>query len=193
MITAKLNINKTEISLIGSKEDVLYVLRHTLSEPNNNYEIKTKPSGPKYDNQNDYTLFSEHIFKGKKSSLYTKEQMISMYEYLQGQGNYTIKQFEITRGGKKDPQQYTVCLVFDEDRQRYIFYNPKTEDKYCGSFTVIAVLDYYKLEAPGFSLLHTIANKLMTKMNIVDNLTKVLSPELFPIYNEANQTQIKKS
>lgn len=176
MITAKLNINKTEISLTGSKEDVLYILKHTTSELISNNEVNIK-----FD------------IKKVKSSLYTKEQMISMYEYLQKQGNYTIKQFEITRGGKKDPQQYTVCLVFDEDRQRYIFYNPKTEDTFCGTFTTIAALDYYKLDAPGFSLLHTISNKLMKKIHIVDNLTEYLFPEFIPDPNKTMKNSIEKT
>lgn len=170
MLNAKINFNGVEVYLSGDKDDILYALKNATS--------KNIPSEEKIIQKASSTIETK---PEKKPSLYSREETIKMYEYLASQGNHTIKQFEITRGGKTNPIQYIVCLVFDQDRQRYIHYNPKTEDKYLKSYSIEEVISALKNEQSGFNLLHTVANRVAEKINVVKDLTTIVSkPDPFP-------------
>lgn len=162
MLNAKINFNGVDVYLSGDKDDILYALKNATS--------KNIPSEEKIIQKISSTI-------EKKSSRYSREETIRIYEYLASQGNYIIKQFEITRGGKINPVQFTVCLVFDQDRQRYIHYNPKAEDKYLKSYSIKEVISALKNEQSGFNLLHTVANRVADKINVVKDLTTIVSKQ----------------
>lgn len=165
MLSAKLLINGVDVSITGDRDDIIYVLKNTMA--------KSIPS--------EKEIIQKVSSTEKKPSKYSREEMIKMYEYLSSQGNYRIQQFEITRGGKTDPVQYTVCLVFDQTRQRYIHYNPKTEDKFLQSHSIVDAIAAVKNGQPGFNLLHTVANRIAEKINVVKDLKTIASrPEPFP-------------
>lgn len=166
MLNAKINLNGINIDLTGSKEDIVYALRNTIPSA-----IPTEKSI-----LNKASTVS-NVMKPEKASKHSKEDSVRMYEYLASQGDYTIKQFEITRGGKINPVQYVVCLVFDNGKQRYCYYNPKSEDKFIQSFSIADVIGSINASQPGFSLLHSVANKIWDKISLVDGLKLVASGE----------------
>jgi hypothetical protein len=176
MLNAKININGSEVLLTGDKEDIVYALKNATAASIPNIATIMQKAADKPNNE-------------KKLSKYSKEDMIKMYDYLDKQGDYQIKQFEITRGGKADPVQYIVCLVFDQAKQRYINYNPKTEDRFLNTFTIKEVIEKIKLSEPGFNLLHTVANRIMEKMEVVNGLEKIANKPnpfddvMFPNYS----------
>lgn len=172
MLSAKINLNGIETLITGDKEDILYVLQNTISSsiPAIN-DIVQKISN---------TEIKSSTNKETKSSKYSKEDAIKMYKYLASQGNFKIKQFEITRGGKKDPVQFTVCLVFDETKQRYCFYNPKTEDSFIKTYSVEEAIEKTKASESGFSLIHSVANRIAEKISILEDLTKIVSVKTDP-------------
>ena len=181
MLNAKINVNGIEWNLTGDKEDIVYALRNATSSSiptvNDNEIIQRIPN----------TIPLPTV---EKKAKYTKNEIINMYEYLETQGDFRIQQFEITRGGKANPTQYTVCLVFDQTKQRYWFYNPKTEDRFIQTFTINDVITRINASESGFSLLHTVANKIWEKMEIVNNLTKISNNKTnpFPILNPTVST-----
>jgi len=177
MLKAKINVNGMEWDLTGDKEDIVYALRNATSTsiPTEkqitdkvdtfvNHELLNTPS--KLMGQ-----ITQSITTG--AAKFSKDNLVKMYQWLAGHGNYTIKQFQITRGGKTNPTQYTVCLVWDESKQRYCWYNPKTEDTFLQSFSINDVIEKLKKAESGFSLLHTVANRISDKMNVVNGLMKI--------------------
>lgn len=175
MLNAKLNINGFDIQISGDKEDIVYVLKNTTSSSMN---VREKDIVAR--------INSKSKIDEEKKPKYSKEDLIRMYQYLASQGNYQIKQFEITRGGKLNPIRYTVCLVFNQDEQRYIYYNPKSEDRYIETYSINDVLTKINASESGFSLLHTVANRLMDKLSLIDGMKKIISSKekIDPFKNE---------
>lgn len=168
MLNAKINVNGIEWLLTGDREDIVYALRNTTSStiiPNEKEIIRKVPMTTLYK--------SLSVPTEKGTAKFSKEDTIRMYQYLASQSDYTIKQFEITRGGKTNPMQYTVCLIFDNARQRYCYYNPKTEDRFLQSFSINDVVARINANESGFSMLHTVANKIWEKISIVDDLIRI--------------------
>lgn len=167
MLNAKINVNGVEWNLTGDKEDIVYALRNA-----------TVSSIPTVNDREIIRKINTEIPTNtvpEKQSVYSKDDMIKMYRYLATQGDFRIQQFEITRGGKTNPSQYTVCLVFDNARQRYCYYNPKTEDRFIKTFTVEEVINRLNNSESGFSLLHTISNKIWERVNVIDGLSKIVN------------------
>lgn len=98
-----------------------------------------------------------------KIAKFSKEDNISFYKYLSTYGDFEINQFEITRGGKINPMQYTVCTVFDKNQHRYIHYNPKSEDKFIKSFSPTEAISNLENNIEGFHLLHQVAAGIQNK------------------------------
>jgi hypothetical protein len=173
MLNAKLNLNGIDIQLEGDKDDILYALSHTslssipdrrvsLSSANIKAEISTKSPKPT-------------IKPVEKSARFTKEQLIKIYQHLQNKGNYQINQFSIVRGGKDNPQTYTVCLVFDTNQQRYIHYNPCGQDVFKKTFTVQEAIDALNNNAEGFSLLHIVAENINKNVEAISAFKRITS------------------
>lgn len=189
MLNAKINLNGIEWTLTGDKEEIVYALRNATSTsiPTEkeiigkvgsfiNHEIINTPSRLVQNIAGSNAQTTQPTGTAK----YSKEDMIGMYQYLSTHGTYSIKQFQITRGGKTNPVQYKVCLVFDELKQRYCWYNPKTEDTYLQTFSIDDTITKIKNSESGFSLLHSVAARITEKMNVVDGLKKIVAEKKDP-------------
>ena len=180
MLNAKINVNGIEWSLTGDREDIVYALRNTASTsiPTEKQIIDRLPMGSfvNHDLVNTPSKLMTKVVDSNGTAKFSKEDTIRMYQYLATQGNFRIQQFEITRGGKTNPTQYTVCLVFDNTKQRYCYYNPKSEDRFIQTFTINDVITRINASESGFSMLHSVANRIWEKMSIVEGFIKIVSP-----------------
>lgn len=142
--------------------------------------------------------------KQEKIAKFSREDNIKIFQYLNNYGNYSINQFEITRGGRDNPQKYIVCTVFDNDQHRYIHYNPKTEDRFVSTFTPLQAIENLNKNAEGFHLLHQVAAGIQGKSHLLEmsdlNKSKTLedvisssSDAMFKDYDDKNVKKTKNT
>jgi len=199
-IIAELKLGNSDIRINGDKDTVLSLLKsitntETIQDTRLETDYKTH-----YVDSTDVVIpvRREKATIKNKVSKYSTEDNVAIYEWLSKTGNYSIKQFEITRGSKGDRKQYLVCLVFDNDKQRYINYNPRSEDNFKASYTPVQAIDKIKNNENGFHLIHIVAQNLKGKMEYQNgalnlNTTKVDPFDTTPLFSDYDLVSPKKS
>lgn len=186
-IVAELKLGNSDIKINGDKDTVLSLLKSIT----NTETVKEKHSTLGQDYQTHYVGSNDITIPVRKTkslpknkvAKYSPQDNIAIYQWLIKTGNYSIKQFQITRGGKGDKQQYLVCLVFDTDKQRYMHYNPRTEDNFKASFTPAQAIDKIKNNEEGFHLIHIVAQNLKNKMDYQEGALNLNAAKLDPFEN----------
>lgn len=166
MLNAKLTLNGLDIHLSGDKTDLVdFITQASLSlSPKSTVSIKVrepvqiKPTQPK-----------------TPTPSFTNEQMIEMYEWLNGKSGYEIRQFSIIRGGKIKPKTFTACFVYNTTTQKYEFESPHYDDTFKKSFSIQDAVSGLKKSDGGFRLVNKAASMISKNISTLKDMIGITS------------------
>jgi hypothetical protein len=187
-----LTINGTDIGISGDLNVIEKCIGNVIKSLTEKTQTKTHQEINKI-------ISTTPVKKTETTPKFSREDNIKFYQYLQNNGNYSINQFEITRGGQANQQQYTVCTVFDNNQRRYMYYNPKSEDKFIATFSPIEAVKNLQNNVEGFHLLHQVAAGIQAKGTAITDIVAVLEKHMttkddvvFKDYDSKDKKQPKK-
>lgn len=165
MPSINFTFNNKNISITGTSEELQPIVRELLSSQNgnsSNLQQKTERQ----------ILAPLNNLQPKTSP--TQEDFLKIYEHLAATGDFTIKQYTITRTINNIDSEYQVCYIFDKTGDRFLGYNPSKKDRSNNQeFTPQQAIDGIRNGHKGFSIVHKVANKLLLQMSLSNGLSEI--------------------